>query len=280
MDIRPSPLAGTWYPGKPEFLTETINRYLQAARGTRPGGRILGVIVPHAGYRYSGRIAAQAFACLEGLSPELVVVVAPYHHEHPAPVLTSGHSFYQTPLGSIPIDLDAVNQLDQKLYDYLGIRLERVKHDPEHALEIELPFLQHVLGEFNLLPIMVRDQRPIVAMALGTSLANLLAGRDALLVASSDLSHFYPQETANILDTEILARITAYDPEGIFKAETEGRGFACGRSAIAAVMWAARELGADEAQVTGYGTSGEETGDFEKVVGYGSAVLLEGQQVD
>ncbi|MBK5108657.1 MAG: AmmeMemoRadiSam system protein B, partial [Anaerolineales bacterium] len=141
-------------------------------------------------------------------------------------------------------------------------------------LEIELPFLQRVLSsEFDLLPVMVRDQTPKVVETLGRALAGVLVGRSAILVASSDLSHFYDQLQAEQLDGEMLSRVEAFDPLGVLQAEEEGKGFACGRNAIAAVLWAARELGANKVKVLNHATSGDVTGDYSGVVGYAAAII-------
>jgi AmmeMemoRadiSam system protein B len=151
-----------------------------------------------------------------------------------------------------------------------------VARDPEHSLEIELPFLQRALGHdgaFTLIPLMLRDQGRALAEALGRALAGVLRGRRALLVASSDLSHFYPQPLAQELDGYLLQRIAAYDPVGVLEAEEHGRGFACGKGAIAAVLWAAGALGARHAAVVKHATSGDVNGDYSSVVGYGAAVI-------
>src|SRR5207244_3812647 len=134
---------------------------------------------------------------------------------------------------------------------------------------IELPFLQRVLpGEWRLLPVMVGDQRREVARALGLALARALRGRAALLVASTDLSHYHPQAVANRLDRELLRRVEAFDLDALLRAGDEGAGEACGIGALAAVLWAARELGADRVRVLDYATSGDVTGDMGRVVGY------------
>lgn len=273
MDIRPSPIAGSWYPAQPAMLSRELEQYLAGAQVQPPPGKLWGVVAPHAGYRYSGPVAAYAFKCLQGLKPELVVVVSPLHYNHPGALLTTGHEAYQTPLGPVEIDTAAVNALDQTLQARVGYGLTPTRYDREHSLEIELPFLQHVLGRFRLLPVMVRDQRISVAKALGQALAESLAGREVLLVASSDLSHFFPQHRAGELDGELLRRLEAFDPQGVMEAETEGVGFACGRAAIAAVLWAAQQLGAEQVRVLRHATSGDITGDFTSVVGYGAAVI-------
>ncbi len=273
MNIRPSPIAGSWYPGRPEMLAREVDRCLDAPEIQAPGGRVWGVVAPHAGYRYSGGVAGCAFKCLRGLHPDLVAVVSPFHASHRAPLLTTAHAAYETPLGPVEVDSLAVKELDEALRRRAGFGLTPVSRDSEHSLEIELPFLQRVLGPFRLLPVMVVEQSVPVVEALGDALAGILRGKEALLVASSDLSHFYPQAAARRLDREILRRIGAFDPMAVMNAEEEGAGFACGRGAIAAVLRAAKNLGADRVSVLRHATSGDATGDTDSVVGYGAAVL-------
>lgn len=273
MSVRPSPIAGTWYPAGARELAESLDLFLARAEVHVPDGRVIGILAPHAGHRYSGAVAAHAFNCLRGMRPEVVAVVSPMHHPHYAPVLTTAHSAYATPLGEIQVDDEALDRLQAELKTRLGVSLERVRRDSEHSLEIELPFLQRVLASFRLLPVMLLEQTPEVAEALGHALAAVLSGRSAVLVASSDLSHFYPRPVAEALDREMLARIAAFDPLAVMQAEEEGRGFACGRAAVAAVLWAARDLGANRVSLLRYATSGEVTGDNESVVGYGAAVI-------
>ena len=273
MDIRPSPIAGSWYSDDPEELTASLDRYLGEKRPADRPGELVGLIVPHAGHRYSGAVAGKAFALARGSAPEIVAVVSPMHNMADAPVLTTGHEAYQTPLGTIPVDAKAVEAVSRELERTAGFGIAPLRRDREHSLEIELPFLQRVLGPFQLLPIMILDQQSRTAEALGRALAAELKGKKYLLVASSDLSHFYPQTTALALDAEMLRRIEMFDPAAVMHAEDEGTGFACGRAAIAAVLWAARALGADAVRVVARATSGDITGDKSSVVGYGSAAI-------
>jgi AmmeMemoRadiSam system protein B len=273
MNVRPSPIAGSWYPRRPEALTRELNQYLDQVRVKPPSGKVWGIVVPHAGYYYSGPVAAYAFKCLLGLQPEVVAVVSPFHYDHPAPLLTTAHEAYKTPLGLVEVDAQAVKELDQALRERFDDGLTPLHHDMEHSLEIELPFLQHVLGQFRLLPVMIQDQRLVVAKALGQALAATLQERQALFVASSDLSHYYPHKLACRLDAELLRRLEAFDPQGVMEAESEGVGFACGRAAIAAVLWAARQLGANRVRILHHATSGDVTGDLDSAVGYGAALI-------
>jgi AmmeMemoRadiSam system protein B len=275
LDIRPSPIAGTWYEGRPETLKRQIDSYLDNANLPELPGEVIAVVAPHAGHRYSGAVAGYAFAALRDRRPDLVAVISPMHHPYPQPLITSSHDAYATPLGSIPIDKSAVEALSVALQADLGMGLSPVSHDPEHSLEIELPFLQRTLAsEFKLLPVMLRAQDPRVSESLGKALAGLLRDKNYALVASTDLSHFYDQETARKLDSEMLRQIEAFSPAGVFEAERTGKGFACGHAAVAAVLWAAKELGADMVKLLHYATSGDVTGDYSGVVGYGAAAVL------
>ena len=274
-NLRPSPIAGTWYEGRPEILKRSIDAYMDKAKLPELLGDVIGVIAPHAGHRYSGVVAGYAFAALRNHAPDLVAVISPMHHPYLQPLITSIHDAYSTPLGAIPIDKSAVDALNAALQADLGIGLSAIPHDPEHSLEIELPFLQRALtSNFKLLPVMVRAQNPRISEALGKALASVLRNRNFALVASTDLSHFYDQKTANKLDHEMLHQFEAFSPEGVFEAEHNGKGFACGHAAVAAVLWAARELGADTVKVLHYATSGDVTGDYSGVVGYGAAAIL------
>ena len=236
---------------------------------------MIAVIAPHAGHRYSGAIAGYAFAALRGRAPDLVAVISPMHHPYAQPLITSSHDAYVTPLGTIPIDKSAIEELDIALNSDLGIGLSAVPRDPEHSLEIELPFLQRALvSDFKLLPVMVRAQDQRISEWLGKALANVLRDKNSILVASTDLSHFYPQRVANQLDAEMLHQVETFNPEGVLRIEEEGKGFACGRGALAAVMWAAKAMHATQVVVLHHATSGDVTGDTSEVVGYGAAVML------
>ena len=273
--VRPSPLAGTWYEGNPAALSRAVDQYLDQAELPELPGEVVAVIAPHAGHIYSGPVAGYAFATVRGKSPDLVAVLSPMHQAFNQPLLTTAHAAYSTPLGQIPVDDEAVAQSGCASQRNSGLRTDRVAYDQEHSLEIELPFLQRALaGDFKLLPVMVRSQSPKISRQLGMVLAETLRGRNALLVASTDLSHFYTQKEALSFDTEMLRRIESFSPEDVFCAEEERKGFACGLGALTAVLWAARELGADTVKVLHHATSGDVTGDYSSVVGYGAAVVM------
>lgn len=275
LDVRPSPLAGRWYDADPELLARKVDEYLDDAQLPDLEGEVIAVIAPHAGHTYSGPVAGYAFAALRGRSPDLVAVIGPMHHPYMEPLITTAYDAYATPLGEVLVDKDLLRELDRILKSELGFGLSPVQRDPEHSLEIELPFLQRVLpSTWKLLPVMDRVRQPRVSQALGRALAQVLRGRNFIMVASTDLSHFYNQQTALVYDRAMLNAIEAFDPAEAFDLERAGKAFACGLGACTAVMWAARELGADRVKVLRHATSGNVTGDYASVVGYGAAAIL------
>jgi len=275
VDVRPSALAGTWYSGQAEVLEKEVDSYLRHAARYELDGEVVGLLVPHAGHRYSGPVAGSAFQAVKGNHYDTVVVVSPYHALQNHPILTTRHDAYQTPLGGIPVDRENLALLESKLTANLGQTLHQLRRDNEHSVEIELPFLQRALaGDFALLPLMLTAQDPATALALGQSLAETLAGQNALLVASTDLSHFYPEETANRLDKTMLEAIETFDPGNVIGVQSCGTGQACGYLAVLAVMEAANGLGAQKVQIIDYATSGKTSGDYSRVVGYGAGVFV------
>jgi AmmeMemoRadiSam system protein B len=268
-DVRPSPIAGQWYPGAPGPLREHVQTFLDAAEVEPLDGHLVALVSPHAGYTYSGGVAAHAYRLVQGARYDVVAIVAPNHRIHNyAPYLTTTHIAYETPLGEVPLADELVAALDAQL------GLGRVRRDSEHSLEIQLPFLQVALvDEFQLVPVMLNDQSPEACYALGEALADLLRDRNALLVASTDLSHFDNAETAARLDGVVTDCIAAFDPDGLLDALATGKGHACGGGPTVAVMLAARALGADSAKLLKYATSGDVTGDYHSVVGYAAAAL-------
>jgi AmmeMemoRadiSam system protein B len=287
MDLRPSPLAGLWYPARPDALAASVDALLAQASGSYTPGQsetppepdaVVGLLAPHAGHRFSGAVAAHAFHAVQGQRFDVVAVLSPSHYHADAPILTSAHAAYATPLGPVLVDQPALAALRAALARALAVpagqAVPALRRDREHAIEIELPFLQRALAPgFSLLPLMLRDQGEPLARALGAALAEALRGRRALLVASSDLSHFSPQATALERDAALLQPLAALDPAGVLAVQAAGRGQACGAGAIAAVLWAAQALGANRARVVRHATSGDVTGDYDAVVGYAAALL-------
>ncbi len=272
-DIRPSPIAGTWYSDNPETLIGQIDTFLSQAEQPKIPGNVFGLLAPHAGHRYSGATAGFAYRAVQGNSYELVIILSPSHAYYPAALLSSAHHYYATPLGKIPVHQKALALVQQGLKKGGG-NLDMVAEDEEHSIEIQLPFLQRALkDEFSILPIMLRSQSGETVHQLALALSPVIKKFKTLVIASSDLSHFYPLDIANSLDSEMLKMVEDCSPEGVLAAEKKGSGFACGVGAIAVALTLAREAGATCVKVVHRSTSANVTGDASSVVGYGAAVI-------
>lgn len=273
-EVRRSAWAGQFYPASPTELARNIAEMFGRAPKPDVPGEILGLVAPHAGYVYSGQVAANTFKLLEGHHYETVVVVAPSHTKYFAGVSVYNGGGYETPLGEMPTDVTMVKRIGRAAPGI--IYLSNMGHTggdrPEHALEVQLPFLQVVLGSFKLVAVVMGDQEQW--RALGDGLAGAAAGRKVLYVASSDLSHYYTAEQANKLDSEIRAAVETFDTARLRAVIESGKGEACGAGPILACMHAARRMGADSAMITGYAHSGKVSGDYAEVVGYLGAAFL------
>jgi AmmeMemoRadiSam system protein B len=274
-DIRPSQLAGSWYPVSPKALADSVDSYIAEAQLPEISGEIAALISPHAGHVYSGPVAGYAYKTLLGKGVNKVVVLSPFHQFHSGKILSTRHDAYQTPLGKVPIDQENLSRLDEEMLDRTGIGLTKIRNDQEHAVEVLLPFLQRVLPDgFSLLPLMIRDQEKSLMKALGLVLAEVVQTQGTLLVASTDLSHFHTAVEAKSLDQTIIDAIQTLDAEGLYRAEREGSGAACGLGPLAAVIWGTTGCGSVTPKILNYAHSGDITGDHSRVVGYASAVLI------
>lgn len=247
-------------------------------------GQPVGVIVPHAGYIYSGLTAAHAFKSVQGRQFTRVIVLSPSHQPYRQPLLTTAHDAYATPLGLVPVDRAALTKLNALLYEDSGYELAAVRKDQEHSLEIELPFLQTVLsGGFELIPLMIVDQSASLVRLLSAALVKLIQtfpqDERTLLVASSDLSHFYSERVANRLDSNLAQAVREFDLDAFYQHKQNGEMEACGLAAMATVLQTCHLLEADQVTIADYRTSAAVTGDRSSVVGYLSAVISTGKAV-
>ncbi len=278
--VRPSPIAGSWYSADRVVLSKEIEGYLGAAVLPEISGQLIGVISPHAGYFYSGATAGYAYRAVKGLHFDLCVVVSPLHNYLPYPLLTSAHAYYATPFGKVEVAQSLLEELNRRLVEERMDISQAIANDREHSLEIQLPFLQTALsGSFQLLPLMVRSSDETYLHKVGSILADLIKGKNALLVASTDLSHFYDENKANALDRVMLKRMCDFSPAGVMQAEANQEGFACGSGAVALVLWTAQQLGADHVTLLHHNTSAQASGDRSSVVGYGALAITRQEAV-
>jgi AmmeMemoRadiSam system protein B/AmmeMemoRadiSam system protein A len=275
--VRKPAVADQFYTADPAALKREVTGYLDAAKPPAVAGDVVAIVAPHAGYMYSGAVAAYGYRLVRGAHYDDVVVIAPSHVEYFGFASVFPGTAYETPLGMIPVDTELVKAIASKnplvRADMTGHRVAAFERS-EHALEVQLPFLQVALGSFKLVPIVMGDQSQATVEALGNVLGDALKGRRALIVASSDLSHFYPDKEARVLDGEFQRALSTCDPNKLFSALSKKSCEACGGGPVVAAMIAAKKLGADRCQVLHYANSGDVTGDRSSVVGYASAVML------
>lgn len=278
-DIRPSPIAGSWYPGNAEELRRVLVGYLDNAKPPIVSEKIRGLILPHAGLIYSGLTAAYALKAIAGQRYDRVIIISPSHQAYRGHILTSAHEAYSTPLGEVPVDHASLRSLQDGL-ESSGLELNYIRNDREHSIEIELPFLQYLLTDgFQLIPLMLMDQGNATVKTFSEILVGLISGypqgETTLLIASSDLSHFYEQDQANTLDQRTIKTLKKFDPNVSYLLKSLNQVEACGFGAIAAVLLTAKALGASQVTVADYRTSGDVSKDYASVVGYVSAIISE-----
>jgi len=267
--VRRAAVAGTWYSDRPDVLARDVDQCLSHVR-ERIEGEIVGLVAPHAGLVYSGPVAAYAYQAVVGRAYDVVVLVGPSHYVGFEGVAIARRGSFETPLGSVQISeetADAIAAASPVVRDLPAA------HAREHSLEMQLPFLQRVLPGTPIVPLVMGHQTPATVAGLAGALSAVLSDRRALLVASSDLSHFQAAPRAARLDAIVVDAINRFDPEMLARAFAKFPDHACGGGPILAVMRASRDLGAADARVTRYGDSGDVSGDKTSVVGYASAVL-------
>jgi len=269
--VRRAAVAGSWYPGTAARISAEVAGHLEAAACPPVPGRLIALISPHAGLRYSGPVAAYGYSLLRGRSHATAVLLGPSHRVAFEGVALHARGAFETPLGAAPVD----ETVAQALLDQDGRMFDAPDaHREEHSLEMQLPFLQHLVPDLRIVPMLMGEQAREDVRAVSGALSRTLAGRDALLVASSDLSHYHPAPVANRLDALVVEDIRRFDPEALMARLEASPQHACGGGPIVAVMEAARALGADTATVLRYADSGD-AGERDKgrVVGYVSAAL-------
>jgi AmmeMemoRadiSam system protein B len=262
-----------WYPSSAPMLAGLVKGYLSKAEVEPVRGEFIGLIAPHAGYAFSGQVAAYAYKHLQKASYQRVVIIGPSHYVGFEGIAVDLHSGYRTPLGVVPVDrtfaeelLRAGNQIH-----YLPQAFSR-----EHSLEMQLPFLQTVLTDFRIVPVLMGAYDYATCTLLAQSLTNLIkkAEGKTLIICSTDLSHFYSGEKARALDKEFMDQVRAFDPRGLHRAMSAGECEACGGGPAVATMLCSKELGANRAVILHYANSGDVTGNYTQVVGYASAAFL------
>jgi hypothetical protein len=264
-------VAGRFYPGKPEALTRQVDTFL-AAEAPAPAKveAALGCIVPHAGYMYSGQVAGAVFQRLP--ARHSYIILCPNHTGRGAPLAIVSKGEWLTPLGAVRIDAG----LAESLHRTCHLLMEDAKaHEDEHAIEVQLPFLQRQSGDFTFVPIAIGVSRYAALESLGKGLAAALrtAAGPVLIIASSDMNHYEPDDITRIKDHKAIDQVLALDPVGLYDVVRKEDISMCGYGPAVAMLTAAKELGATHAELVRYATSADTSGDRSAVVGYAGIVV-------
>jgi hypothetical protein len=265
--IRKPVVAGSFYPSAPEALSRQIKQFLEKVPPVRIPGEIKVIIAPHAGYIFSGQVAAHAYKTVQGKKFDLVVVLALSHRLSFAGAAVYDGDFFQTPLGDVPVDGTKIKALISSS-KYFAVN-EKADALPEHSLEVQIPFLQVALGNFKLVPLTVSQYNLEVAAEMAEALYKTVGPENVLVVASTDFSHFYPAAVAEKMDQAALDLIAAGNYKELFNSNAE----LCGLGPVVVAMMYAEKAGARNIKVLSYAHSGQVTGDNSEVVGYGAVAF-------
>jgi AmmeMemoRadiSam system protein B len=280
--VRHPAVAGQFYPSNPDKLRQEIETFVQPGREKLSA---LGCVVPHAGYMYSGHVAGAVYARLE--LPRRFIILCPNHTGAGQPLAIMSRGRWMTPLGEVAIDEPLAEELKR---EFSPLREDDVAHSREHALEVQLPFLQQIVHEFTFVPIVVGTGRLEVLTELGSSLARVLkrlapstttledpiadgSKHAFLVIASSDMNHYEGDERTRVKDRMAIDQVLALDPAGLWETVQREQISMCGYGTAVAMLTAARELGATKAELVKYATSGDVSGDRDWVVGYAGMIV-------
>ena len=272
VNVRKAAVAGRWYPGTAAALASAVDRHLADAdrSGAVVDGDLVALVAPHAGLMYSGPVAAHAYRLLRGRAFDVAVLIGPSHFVGFDGVAAYPSGAFETPFGVAPIDADcarAIAAATPLVHD------RPAAHAREHSLEMQLLFLEHLAPGIPIVPLLMGYQTAGTAAALGDALASALRGRRALLIASTDLSHYHDASTASALDQVVIDCVARFDADALQSSLDDRPEHACGGGPTVAVMRAARLAGARDAVILDYADSGDVSGDKSSVVGYLAAAL-------
>jgi MEMO1 family protein len=268
--LRHTAVAGRFYPRNPGELREEAQTYLLQEKLEAPPAKAIGCIVPHAGYMYSGHVAGAVFACIE--IPRRCVILCPNHTGIGRALAIASEGLWETPLGEVPIDAKLAAALKQR---YPALNEDAAAHRAEHAIEVELPFLQLCQPELRFVPIALGTGQFEPLEQLGLAVADVIVSlnESVLIVASSDMNHYESDTVTRVKDHRAIERILTLDPRGLHDVVTGQDISMCGLGPTVAMLTAARQLGAKSADLVKYATSGDVSGDRDMVVGYAGVVV-------
>ncbi|HEA47353.1 MAG TPA: AmmeMemoRadiSam system protein B [bacterium] len=265
--VRRAVVAGQFYNGTEASLREQVKKYIDERAKKE---EVIGVLAPHAGFMFSGEVAGAVYSRI--ILPETFVILGPNHTGagDPCAIMTKGQ--WQTPLGEVEIDSDLACKI---LANSKNLKEDEKAHSYEHSIEVQLPFLQYLRKEFKFVPICLSHLDLATCRDIGKAIAKVIreAKKKVVIVASSDLTHYESQEEANRKDKVALDAVIKLDPEELLNKVEELRISMCGAIPTSIMLIASKELGAKKGELVKYMTSGETSGDYRQVVGYGGALI-------
>ncbi|MBM2818606.1 MAG: hypothetical protein HW410_288 [Nitrosarchaeum sp.] len=276
MYIRTPAVAGMFYSSEKKELKKIIRECFLHKFGpgmippSKTRKKIFGVICPHAGYMYSGPIACHSFYAISSEIPELFIIVGPNHWGIGSSVATMKDCKWNTPLGDVEVDSEAVEEI---LHLSEIIEIDSLAHTREHSLEVQIPILQEVYSDFKILPISLINQNKDTSEEIGQAMAKIAEKKNVMIIGSSDFTHYEQNEFAHEQDMALIEPILELNVENFYRVLEDRNVSACGYGAIASTMIACKKLGATKGELLKYATSGDMTGDKNSVVGYGSIVF-------
>ena len=278
MEVRTPAVSGTFYPDDQKELKSLIHNCFTHPIGpgkippTGSDQKIYGVICPHAGFVYSGPVACHSFYSISSSTSKLAIITGPNHYGIGQSIASMIDASWKTPLGLMEVDSESALELRNGL-DIL--ELDSFSHSKEHSIEVQVPMLQETFShEMKILPVSLINQEQKTAVKVGSAIAKIAQKKDALLIGSSDFTHYEENEFAHRQDLALIDPILKLDVDEFYKILKERHVTACGFGAIASTMIACKELGATEGKLLKYATSGDVSGDKSSVVGYASIIFV------
>ena len=270
-NIRKPRIAGTWYPGDPAQLRSDIEGYLADAREGKIDEKVVGIVAPHAGYVYSGQVAACAYRAVQNTEFDAVIVIGPSHRAYFKGASIYDGEGYETPLGVMPVDTPLAEEIASCSNGVVSLVSD--DSSPENSIEIQIPFLQTVFGNIPFVPMLMGTQDVNTCRKLADAIIKAVGDKRMLVVASSDFSHYHGYAEAVGMDLAALGHIETMNIEGFLRGLEKGRYEACGAGAVIVTIMIARAVGADRGRMLKYMNSGDVTGDKNGVVGYAAVIF-------
>jgi len=272
-EIKKPVVAGAFYPATSVVLAGQVDKYLREAKPQQIDGQIIALISPHAGYIYSGPVAAYGYKAISNRKYDTIIIIGPSHHISFDGVSVLEKGFYQTPLGGVEIDSELVKDL--KKFKKGLIYFQPRAYEAEHSVEVQIPFLQRTLKDFRIVTLILGSHNYKTCKDLSAALVSAIrkSGKKVLIIASTDLSHFYSYDDAVLKDQVTLSELLNFDAERFAEKVSKGECELCGAAPVLATLFASKELGANKIAVLKYANSGDTAGDKSRVVGYGSLAI-------